>query len=194
MQVHANMLATYFPERNGTPAGFYQQILEQVELAEDMGLAGFWFTEHHFIQYGGTVPNPATMIAAAAARTKRIRLGSCISILPLRHPLQVAEDYAMADLISNGRLEFGIGVGNTAGDYRVFQVERSQSRERYQESAELILKAWSCERFSHLGCFWQVEDVAMHPRPMQRPHPPVWGWRARQRLGRAGRASRASTS
>lgn len=174
MLIHANMLATYFPERNGAPAAFYQQILEQVELAEDMGLAGFWFTEHHFIQYGGSVPNPATMIAAAAVRTSRIRLGSCISILPLRHPLQVAEDYAMADLISGGRLEFGVGVGNTAGDYRVFQVDRDESRERYQEGAELIVKAWTNERFSHHGRFWQMDEVALHPRPVQQPHPPVW--------------------
>jgi len=174
MRVHANVLATYFPERNGAPADFYQQLLAQVELAEQLGLDGFWFTEHHFVQYGGTVPNPANMISAAAARTSRIRLGSCISILPLHHPLQVAEDYAMADLISGGRLEFGIGLGNTERDYVVLQLDRAQSRRRYQEGADLIVKAWANPCFSHDGEFWQMNDVELHPRPVQRPHPPIW--------------------
>jgi alkanesulfonate monooxygenase SsuD/methylene tetrahydromethanopterin reductase-like flavin-dependent oxidoreductase (luciferase family) len=174
LEIHANMLASYFPERNGSPQDFYRQILEQVQLAEDMGLAGFWFTEHHFIQYGGSVPNPATMISAAAMRTSRIRLGSCISILPLHHPLQVAEDYAMADLLSGGRLDFGSGSGNTQQDYDAFQVERADSRARFEESAELIVKAWSGDRFSHHGRFWQVSNIELHPLPLQRPHPPIW--------------------
>jgi len=170
------MLATYFPERNGSPDDFYRQIFDQVQLAEELGLYAFWFTEHHFIQYGGSVPNPATMIAAAATRSSRIRLGSCISILPLHHPLQVAEDYAMADLISGGRLEFGMGLGNTQKDYDVLQLDRSESRARYQEAAEVIVKAWSQDRFSHEGQFWQMRDVQLHPRPLQSASggPPIW--------------------
>src|SRR5579884_2116744 len=128
MRFHVNVLPTYVPELNGSVADFLAQIVEQVQLAEELGFDGFWFTEHHFIQYGGSVPNPATMIAAAATRSSRIRLGSCISILPLHHPLQVAEDYAMADLISGGRLEFGMGLGNTQKDYDILQLDRSESR------------------------------------------------------------------
>ncbi|HLY64628.1 MAG TPA: LLM class flavin-dependent oxidoreductase [Chloroflexota bacterium] len=188
MRIHANMLATYFPDRNGTPEDFYRQIMEQVQLAEELSFDGFWFTEHHFIQYGGSVPNPATMISAAAIKTSRIRLGSCVSILPLHHPLQAAEDYAMADLLSHGRLEFGIGSGNTQKDYDVFQIGRGESRERYEEAAGLIVKAWTNKRFSHAGKFWQMEDVELHPKPLQRPHPPMWvAGTSEAGLGWAGR-------
>ncbi|MBV9121078.1 MAG: LLM class flavin-dependent oxidoreductase, partial [Chloroflexi bacterium] len=120
MRFHTNVLPTYVPELNGTLADFYRQIVDQAVLAEELGFDGFWFTEHHFIQYGGAIPNPAVMIASVATRTSRIRLGSCISIVSLHHAIQTAEDYAMADVASNGRLEFGMGAGNTAIDYEVY--------------------------------------------------------------------------
>lgn len=118
MRFFINILPTYFPDIAPPYPVFCQQIREQVELAEEVGWESFWFTEHHFLRYGGTIPNPAVMLSAAATRTSRIRLGPCISILPLRHPLQTAEDYAMVDVISGGRLDFGIGLGNTDLDYR----------------------------------------------------------------------------
>src|ERR671933_278109 len=133
---------------------YFQQILEQVQLAEELGFECWWFTEHHFLLYGGAVPNPAVMLAAAAARTSRIRLGSAISILPLRHPLQTAEDYAMVDVTARGRLEFGMGLGNTAVDYRHYGVPREESRARFEEAAEIVTRAWAGERFSYAGRFW----------------------------------------
>src|SRR5205085_1858878 len=87
---------------------------------------------------------------------------------------QIAEDYAMVDVVSGGRLQFGIGLGNTALDYEVYGVPREESRARFQEAAEVILKAWTNERFSHAGRFWQCDDVAVYPRPVQKPHPPLW--------------------
>lgn len=174
MRFHVHLLPTYFPERDPPFDVFYQQILEQVELAEELGYECFWFTEHHFLLYGGPCPNSAVMMAGAAARTSKIHLGSAISILPLHHPVEVAENYAMVDVMSGGRLEFGIGLGNTAVDFQVYGVPREESRERYQEAAEVILKAWSKERFSHEGKYWQFADVAIYPKPVQRPHPPIW--------------------
>jgi hypothetical protein len=106
-----------------------------------------------------------------AARTSRIRLGTCIAIIPLRHPLQSAEDYAMVDAISGGRLGFGIGSGNTALDYRVFAIPREESQQRMEEANEVILKAWSKERFSHQGKFWKFEEIALYPRPVQQRAP-----------------------
>ena len=188
MQFHIHLLPTYFPDRNPPFEVFFREILEQVELAEELGWECFWFTEHHFLLYGGPVPNPAVMMAAAATRTARIRVGSAISILPLHHPIQVAEDYAMVDVVSGGRLDFGIGLGNTALDYRVYGVPREESRPRLQEAAEVILKAWTSERFCHEGRFWRFEDVAVYPRPVQRPHPPVWvAGHSPESLGWAGR-------
>ena len=130
----------------------------------------------------------AVFMSAAAARTSKIRLGSSISILPLHHPLQVAEDYAMVDVASGGRLEFGIGMGNTPIDFEHYEIPREQSRERFEEAAEVVIKAWSKERFSHHGKHWSMDDVELYPRPVQRPHPPFWvAGGSPESLGWAGR-------
>ncbi|HJU61617.1 MAG TPA: LLM class flavin-dependent oxidoreductase [Candidatus Binatia bacterium] len=100
--------------------------------------------------------------------------GSMHRILPLRHPLQSAEDYAMVDALSGGRLEFGIGSGNTLLFYQVFDIEREEGQERMEEALEIILNAWSSERFGHQGKFWAFPEVTLYPRPVQQPHPPIW--------------------
>jgi alkanesulfonate monooxygenase SsuD/methylene tetrahydromethanopterin reductase-like flavin-dependent oxidoreductase (luciferase family) len=174
MRFHMTQLTTYFPGLDPPPAEYFEQILQQVQLAEELGFECFWFTEHHFIPYGGLVPNPAVMLALAAARTTRIRLGCAISILPLHHPLTVAEDYAMVDVASSGRLEFGIGRGNTLEDYLTFGIPTAESRPRFEEAFAVILAAWTQERFTHRGTYWQFENLALYPRPVQQPHPPVW--------------------
>lgn len=174
MRFYINVLTTYFPDIDPPYDVYYRQILEQVELAEELGWECFMFNEHHFLGYGGLVPNPAVLLAAAATRTSRIRLGPCIAIVSLRHPLQTAEDYAMVDAVSGGRLDFGIGSGNTALDYEVFGVPGAEAKERMEEALAVILKAWSAERFSHQGKFWRCEEITLYPRPVQRPHPPIW--------------------
>jgi alkanesulfonate monooxygenase SsuD/methylene tetrahydromethanopterin reductase-like flavin-dependent oxidoreductase (luciferase family) len=188
MRFHMHLLPTYFPDRDPPFGKFFQQILEQIELAEELGWDCFWSTEHHFQVYGGPVPNPAVLMAAAAARTSKIHLGSAISVLPLHHPIQLAEDYAMVDVMSQGRLEFGIGLGNTPGDARVYGTPWDDRRGRYEEAAELVVKAWSEERFSHHGEFFHFDDVSLLPQPVQRPHPPVWvAGSSAEGLGWAGR-------
>lgn len=174
MRFHMHLLPTYFPGTNAPFEVYYREVLDELQLAEELGWECFWFTEHHFLHYGGAMPNPALILAAAAARTSKIHLGSAISILPLHHPLQVAEDYAMVDAVSDGRLEFGIGLGNTALDFQAFGVDRETSRQRFDEAADIIRRAWSEERFSHHGAFWQFDDVALLPRPAQQPTPPFW--------------------
>lgn len=188
MRFYINILATYFPDIDPPYDVYYRQILEQVELAEELGWECFMFNEHHFLRYGGPIANPAVLLAAAAARTSKIRLGPCIAILPLRHPLHSAEDYAMVDAISAGRLEFGIGSGNTEMDYRVFGVTRENDRQRLDEAFDVILKAWTNERFSHQGTLWQFGDITLYPRPVQKPHPPIWvAGTSAETLGWAGR-------
>src|SRR6188474_2815217 len=115
-----HLLPSYNPGLDPPFPTYFRNTLEQIQLAEELGFECFWFTEHHFVLYGGPVPNPAVMMSAAAARTSAIRLGSAISILPLHHPVQIAEDYAMVDVVSGGRLEFGVGLGNTPSDFNVF--------------------------------------------------------------------------
>jgi alkanesulfonate monooxygenase SsuD/methylene tetrahydromethanopterin reductase-like flavin-dependent oxidoreductase (luciferase family) len=174
IRFHANLLPMYFPDRQPPFSQYFQDILEEVALAEELGFEGYWFTEHHFLLYGGPIPNPAVFISAAAARTSRIRLGSAISILPLHEPVQTAEDYAMADAISGGRLDFGIGRGNTQLDYEVYGVNRDDSRARFEEAGEIIAGAWEQECFAHEGRFWKFGEVSVQPRPVQQPRPPIW--------------------
>ena len=189
MRFYINILATYFPDIDPPYKVYYEQILEQVALAEELGWECFMFNEHHFLGYGGPIANPAVLLAAAAARTSKIHLGPCIAILPLRHPLHSAEDYAMVDAISGGRLEFGIGSGNTEMDYKVFGVSRENDRQRLHEALEIVLKAWGQDHASHRGEFWRFDELTLYPRPMQQPHPPIWvagtsaeglGWAGRQ--------------
>lgn len=188
MRFHVHLLPAYAPGLDPPFEVYYRQVLEQVELAEELGFECFWFTEHHFVLYGGPVPNPAVMMSAAAARTSRIHLGSAISILPLHNPIQVAEDYAMVDVVSGGRLEFGMGIGNTPGDFEVYGVPRDEARERFAEAVDVITAAWTSERFSHEGKYWHFEDVALFPRPVQQPHPPYWiAGSSPASLGAAGR-------
>lgn len=177
MRFYINILTTYFPDLDPPYDTYYQQILEQIELAEELGWECFMFNEHHFLGYGGLVANPAVLLAAAAARTSKIRLGPCIAILPLRHPLHSAEDYAMVDAISGGRLEFGIGSGNTEIDYKVFGVSRENDRERLREAIDVILKAWANERIRYSGQFWSFDELTLYPRPIQQPYPPYLGGR-----------------
>lgn len=188
MRFHLHLLPAYHPDRNSPFEIYHREVLEQVVLAEELGFETFWCTEHHFLLYGGPVPNPAIMMASVAARTSKIRVGSSISVLPLHHPLQVAEDYAMVDVASGGRLEFGIGMGNTPVDFEHYQIPREQSRKRFEESAEVVLKAWSQDTFSHQGELWQMDSVSLYPRPVQRPHPPLWvAGGSVESLGWAGR-------
>jgi alkanesulfonate monooxygenase SsuD/methylene tetrahydromethanopterin reductase-like flavin-dependent oxidoreductase (luciferase family) len=189
VRFYINILTTYFADIDPAYDIYYRQVLEQVELAEELGWECFMFNEHHFLGYGGLVANPAVLLAAAAARTSKIRLGPCIAILPLRHPLHSAEDYAMVDAMSGGRLEFGIGSGNTEMDYKVFGVTRENDRQRLREAIEVILKVWGSERAGHKGDFWSFDELTLYPRPIQQPHPPIWvagtsaeglGWAGRQ--------------
>ncbi len=130
---------------------------------------------------------------AAAARTTTIRLGTGISLVPLHHPLRLAEEYAMLDALSKGRLEYGIGRGFLKYAYDVLGVDESESLARYQEGAELVLKAWTTSgAFSHCGQFWDVQDYTFFPPPIQQPHPPIYAsgvvtpesftWAGRHRL------------
>ncbi len=188
MRFHMHLLPTYFPDLDPPFDVFYQQILDQIALAEELGWDCFWFTEHHFALYGGPEPNPAVFLAAAAARTSKIHLGSAISILPLHHPITIAEDYAMVDVLSRGRLEFGMGLGNTPSDFNVFGVPRDEARARFEEEAEIIAEAWGKDRFSYKGQFFNFNDVTIYPRPVQQPSPRMWvAGHSPESLGWAGR-------
>src|SRR5215510_2715293 len=117
----------------------YAEVLEQVEAAEEWGFDSFWLAEHHFHEYGA-VPRPPVLLAAAAQRTRRVRLGAGVVVLPFDHPLRVAEDYAMVDVLSGGRLNLGVGSGYLQHEYAGFGVDAAEKRERFDESLEVLLR------------------------------------------------------
>lgn len=163
----------YPAELPRTSGQLYGELLEQVEAAEDLGFDSFWVAEHHFHEYGA-VPAPPVFLAAAAQRTRRIRLGAAVVVLPFHNPLQVAEDYAMVDMLSAGRLDLGAGSGYLRHEYDGFGIDPDEKRERFDEALEVVLRAWSGERFSYEGRFHRVKDVKLNVTPVQRPRPPVW--------------------
>ena len=163
----------YHPEIHGTPADYYAQILDQIELQEELGFDAVWFGEHHYSGY--SFGSPPVIAMAAAARTKRIRLGTGVSLIPLNQPIRLAEEYAMLDVLSGGRLEYGVGRGFLKYLHDVLGANTDESHERYREGIEIILKAWTADRpFSYKGKFTELEDYTFFPKPIQQPHPPIY--------------------
>lgn len=152
---------------------FYGEVMEQIELADRLGYYAFYVAEHHFHEYG-VFPNPAVALAHAAARTKRIRLGTGVSVLPFRNPMTVAEDYAMLDQLSGGRVELGVGSGYLSHEFEGFGVDGKHKREAFDDALRVLKLAFSGEKVTFEGPFHKVDDIAVNVTPIQTPHPPIY--------------------
>jgi alkanesulfonate monooxygenase SsuD/methylene tetrahydromethanopterin reductase-like flavin-dependent oxidoreductase (luciferase family) len=150
----------------------YAEHLEAWEALDRLGYDGVGFNEHHCSPYG-LMNSPNLMAAAAAQRTNRLKLLIYGNLLPLHEPLRLAEELAMIDCLSNGRLISGFARG-IPREYQVHNVPLSDSRARFEEAYDIITRAWSEEVFSYEGRFWSYRDVALWPRPVQQPRPPIW--------------------
>jgi natural product biosynthesis luciferase-like monooxygenase protein len=153
-----------------------EMVREQIELmeaAEELGFDSVWPAEHHFSEYGFCA-SPALSLAAIARRTTRLRLGTGVVVLPFHNPVRVAEDYAMLDNLSGGRVELGVGRGYQPIEYAGFGIDQAQSREIFDEALEVIRRAWTHERLDFEGVHFRFHDVEVRPRPLQQPHPPIW--------------------
>jgi alkanesulfonate monooxygenase SsuD/methylene tetrahydromethanopterin reductase-like flavin-dependent oxidoreductase (luciferase family) len=170
----AYALPSYHAESDPSQETFMRQLLDLLAAAEPLGFDSVWINEHHFDSWGGMMSAPAMALAGLSQRTRRIRLGTSIAVLGLHHPLDTAEQLATLDLMSGGRLEFGVGRGSEPFDYEVFGVDYAEAQARTLEALEVILTAWTKGRFSHTGTYFRVPDVQLWPLPAQRPHPPVW--------------------
>jgi alkanesulfonate monooxygenase SsuD/methylene tetrahydromethanopterin reductase-like flavin-dependent oxidoreductase (luciferase family) len=151
----------------------YEEIYRLVEYANGTGYEAVWFTEHHFSDYGYS-PNPLMMMAEAARRAPDIRLGAAVAVLPLWHPVRLAEDIAFLDCISNGRVDIGIGRGYQPLEFAVFGADLSDNRGMFAESLKIMKMAWSQDDWSFEGKHWQIPTTTVFPRPVQGPHPPFW--------------------
>ncbi len=167
-------LPTYFRDTDIPVGPYYRRLVDFLVSAEELGYDAIWANEHHFHPYGGLVPSPPVLLSALAQRTKRVRLGTSVVVLPLHQPIEVAEQLAMVDNMSGGRLELGVGRGFVPYDYKTMGIPMAEGQERTLESLELILKAWSGKPFSHHGKYFNYDNVEVWPPPEQRPHPPVW--------------------
>lgn len=151
----------------------YRDIVAQIELGDELGFDAAWLGELHFSRAFSLLADPLMVLAAAAQRTRRIRLGTAVTLLPLHNPVKVAEEAAICDLLSDGRLELGVGRGTAPLHYAGYAIPQEESRERFDEALEFILAAWGNERFSFDGRYFGARDLTIVPRPLQQPHPPV---------------------
>jgi alkanesulfonate monooxygenase SsuD/methylene tetrahydromethanopterin reductase-like flavin-dependent oxidoreductase (luciferase family) len=163
-----------FSRRAGqTEAEAFAQAFAQVDAAERWGLDVIWLAELHFLPERSVLSAPLLTAAAIAARTQRIHIGIAVQVLPLCHPLRLAEEVATLDHVSQGRLIFGVGRSGFARTYEAYGIPYAESRDRFGEVLEVLRRSWADGRFSFEGQFYKYHNVAMVPKPLRKPHPPL---------------------
>lgn len=146
--------------------------LEEIQLADELGFDSVWLAEHHFSKYG-ILGSPLNFGMAVAERTKRITIGTAVLVLPLHHPLRLAEDIAALDVLSGGRVSIGVGRGYAPAEFAGFGIPLEESKERYQETLEVLRLALREENFSYQGKFFQYDNITTYPRPFTPGGPPI---------------------
>ena len=151
----------------------YAEIIEQIVWGESLGYDDVWLTEHHFAP-DGHAPSPLPQAAAIAVKTKTMRIGTSVLLLPLYHPVRVAEDGATIDILSGGRFELGVGIGYRPEEFAGLGIPRHQRGGRANEGLEIIRRLWEGETLSYQGKYFQLENARLSPEPVQQPRPPIW--------------------
>ncbi|MEO2140846.1 MAG: LLM class flavin-dependent oxidoreductase, partial [bacterium] len=156
-----------------TQRQIFKDSMDLIDAAEESGSEGIWLAEYHFNPGRSVLSAPVTVAGAIAARTKRVKIGLAVHVLPLRNPVQIAEEIATLDHLSDGRLDFGIGRAAFPQIYRGYGLNYAESRDRFDECLEIILKAWTTDKFSFHGKYYQFDEISVVPQPLQKPHPPI---------------------
>ncbi len=151
----------------------YQAGLERCAIMDATGYDAVWLAEHHFSSFS-VCPSVHMMGTMAAARTTRLRIGTAVSLAPFYNPLRLAEEVALLDVLSGGRVNWGAGRGFERSEFAAFGIPGEESAPRFHETVEIVLKAWTNQRVTHQGRFFQYDGVEVLPKPLQTPHPPVW--------------------
>ncbi len=155
----------------------YKNTLEQAVAGERFGWDRFWTVEHHFLSEYSHCSNPEVLYGAIAARTERIRLGYGVRLMPqpYNHPVRTAESAAVLDLISDGRVDFGTGRSSTRAELEGFGVDPAETRGMWQEAIEHVVGCWTHDEYEFAGKYWSMPKRRVLPKPLQDPHPPIWG-------------------
>lgn len=173
------------------------EVIAEAQLAEECGFDACFFGEHHQDK-DGFLPSPLIVATAVAAQTRRLQVGTSVMLLPLHHPVHVAEDVITLDLVSKGRVILGVGIGYQAADFQAFAVPMEHRVALFEEGVEIIRRCWSGEPFSFHGAHYRLDNIHIHPRPFQTPAPPLWIGAsvpaAARRAGRLGDAFVATPS
>ena len=168
-------------------ADLYNDTIDDMVAVEELGFDTAWTTEHHFLE-DGYLPSQLAVLSAVAARTQRIGLGTFVLLLPLHDPVRVAEDAAVVDLISRGRLILGLGQGYRVGEFTGFEKDHKRRGSALSEGIDILRKSWSGETFSHAGKFWSYTDIMVTPAPAQPGGPPLMaGARSEKGIQRVAR-------
>jgi alkanesulfonate monooxygenase SsuD/methylene tetrahydromethanopterin reductase-like flavin-dependent oxidoreductase (luciferase family) len=151
----------------------FRDVFELADRAEAGGIDCIWLGEIHFTPTRSVISASLQVASAIATRTRRLRVGTAVQVLPLNHPLRIAEEVATLDHISEGRLEFGIGRSGVVRTYDTYGIDYAESQARFREALEIIRQAWRGEPFSYAGQFYRFQGATVAPRPYQVPHPPL---------------------
>jgi len=155
----------------------YKNTLEQALAGEEFGWDAFWTVEHHFLDEYSHCSNPEVLYGAIASRTKRMRLGYGVRLMPkpYNHPVRTAESVAVLDLLSDGRVDFGTGRSSTRAELEGFGIDPKETREMWAEAIQHVVGCWTSEEYEFQGKHWSMPRRNVHPKPLQDPHPPIWG-------------------
>lgn len=162
-----------WPERRVPLSTVYQRALQRIEVMDQTGYDAVWLAEHHFGTYS-VCPSVHLMGMHVADRTSRLRIGTAVTLAAFYHPLRIAEEVALLDMLSGGRVNWGVGRGFDRTEYQAFDVTMDESYPRFREHIDIVQKAWMNDRITYDGEYWQFDDVEVLPKPLQLPHPPMW--------------------
>src|SRR6516165_10670642 len=162
-----------WPERRTSLATVYSRALDRIGIMDRTGYDAVWLAEHHFSSFS-VCPSVHMMGTMAAARTRRLRIGTAVSLAPFYNPLRLAEEVALLDVLSGGRVNWGAGRGFERSEFEAFGIAGEESVSRFHETVDIVLKAWTNEKLSYEGKYYHYDSVEVLPKPLQAPHPPTW--------------------
>ncbi|MDG2332757.1 MAG: LLM class flavin-dependent oxidoreductase [Myxococcota bacterium] len=162
-----------WPGRRNSLDVVYQRALDRIEVMDRTGYDAVWLAEHHFTDYS-VCPSVHMMGMHVASRTENLRIGTAVSLAALYHPLRLAEEVALLDVLSGGRVNWGAGRGFDPSEFKAFGIPPEESADRFREAVDIVVESWRSERLNWQGKHWSFEDVEVLPKPKQSPHPPVW--------------------